>query len=102
MKLAVIETGGKQYRVSSGQIIKIEKLSGEHVKGDAITFDKVLLLDDGAALKVGAPYVAGVRVEGEFVEEGRDKKIEVFKYKAKTRSRKMYGHRQPFVRVKIK
>lgn len=101
MRLAIIETGGKQYIVSPGQTIKIETLPGQS-KGANITFSKVLFIDDGKSTQIGTPYVAGAKVEGELVEEGRNEKILVLRYKAKTRMRRLYGHRQPFVKVEIK
>ena len=76
MKLAVIETGGKQYRISPGQTITIEKLPLKK-KGDSVSFDKVLLLDDGAETKIGAPFVQGAAVEGMIEKEGRADKITV-------------------------
>ena len=97
---AVIETGGKQYRVSEGEKIKIEKIRGLE-EGGKISFDKVLLTDNGKETKVGAPYLSGSKVEGEVLKIGRDKKINVVKYKAKSRYHKKKGHRQPFVEVKI-
>jgi len=100
-EFAVIETGGKQYRVSEGDTIKIEKLPGEHKAGDKITFDKVLLVDDGKNTELGAPYIEKAKVTGSFVEEGKAKKISVVKYKAKSRYNKTRGHRQIFNTVKI-
>ncbi|TSC83448.1 MAG: 50S ribosomal protein L21 [Parcubacteria group bacterium Gr01-1014_17] len=100
MAFAIIETGGKQYRVSNGDAIKIEKLP-DVKEGAAVVFDKILLTDDGAKTVVGAPYISGVSVNGEVIEEGRNKKIEVVKYKAKSRYFKLRGHRQPFMKVKI-
>jgi len=96
---AVIETGGKQYRVSEGKKIKVEKLNTED--GKAFVFDKVLLLNDDKSTKVGAPYVKGAKVEGKVLAEGRSKKVIVFRYHAKTRYRKKRGHRQPFTEVEI-
>ena len=96
---AVIETGGKQYRVQEGDVITIEKLNVE--AGDAIAFDKVLVLADDKDLKVGAPYVAGAAVHGEVVENGKAKKVIIYKYKAKKDYRKKQGHRQPYTMVKI-
>lgn len=98
---AVIETGGKQYKVAAGDSIRIEKLSGDFKQGDVVTFDKVLLQDDGTNTTVGAPYIAGAKVEAEITEAGRAKKIEVIKYKAKSRYFKLRGHRQPYMKVKI-
>jgi len=99
---AVIETGGKQYLVFVGDEVKIEKLKDENVKvGDKISFDKVLLKDSGSTTEVGAPYISGAKVSAELVEIGRAPKIDVVKYKAKTRYFKKIGHRQPFFKVKI-
>ena len=96
---AVIETGGKQYRVQEGDVITIEKLNVE--AGDKVNFDKVLVLADDKDLKVGTPYVAGAAVTGEVVENGKAKKVIVFKYKSKKDYRKKQGHRQPYTMVKI-
>lgn len=101
MKFAVIETGGKQYKVAEGDSIKIEKLSGDYKKGDVVTFDKVLLQDDGSSTVVGAPYVVDAKVQAEIVDIGRSPKIEVIKYKAKSRYFKLRGHRQPYFKVRI-
>ena len=98
---AVIQTGGKQYTVSKGDVLKIEKLSGEHKEGDKVTFDQVLLTDDGKSTKVGTPTVSGAKVEGEIKEIGRDKKISVIRFRAKSRYHKKRGHRQPFFKVEI-
>ncbi len=95
---AVIETGGKQYRVQEGDIITVEKLDLE--VGDVVTFDHVLVLGEGADIKVGAPYV-GTAVTGTVVENGKGKKVVIFKYKAKKDYRKKQGHRQPYTMVKI-
>ncbi|MBL7045275.1 MAG: 50S ribosomal protein L21 [Parcubacteria group bacterium] len=100
-EFAVIETGGKQYRVSEGDTVKIEKLSGEHKAGDKITFDKVLLVDDGKNTDIGTPYVEKAKVTGSFIEEGKAKKINVVKFKSKSRYNKTRGHRQIFNTVKI-
>lgn len=96
---AIIETGGKQYKVAEGDVVFIEKL--EHEAGDAVTFDKVLAIlgDDKAAF--GAPLVAGAKVEASVVKNGRGKKIMVFKYKAKKGYRRRQGHRQPYTKVQI-
>ena len=96
----VIETGGKQYGVAVGSTIKIEKIPGEHKVGDKITFDKVLLID-GSTVNLGAPYVAGAKVEGRILEIGRNKKVTVIHYKQKSRYFKKAGHRQPFLKIKI-
>lgn len=99
---AVIETGGKQYQVSLGTVLKVEKISGEHKEGDMLVFDKVLLVDDGKGLTtIGAPYVTGAKVEGKLAEIGRAKKVIVIKYKQKSRYFKKNGHRQPYFKVEI-
>lgn len=95
---AIIETGGKQYKVSAGDKIKVEKLSAE---GDSVSFDKVLLKSRGDKVEIGTPYVSGSRVEAKVLKQGRDKKKIVFKYKSKTRERKKKGHRQPYTEVEI-
>lgn len=102
MEIAVIATGGKQYRVSPGQTIMIEKIKGDHKKGDKVTFDKVLFVGDGDSATVGTPYISGAKVEAEIVEIGREQKVTVIKYKPKSRYFKKRGHRQPFFKVKIK
>lgn len=99
MPFAVIETGGKQYTVAPNEAINIEKLSGE--SGDKVSFDKVLMFADEDDVKLGKPYLDGVQVTGSIQQQGKDKKIRVFKYKSKTRQRKTKGHRQPFTTVKI-
>lgn len=99
---AVIETGGKQYRVSEGEVIKVEKLSDEYKEGDEIVFDSVLLTDDGKNTEVGDPYVKKTKVVGEFIENGRAKKISVTRFRSKSRYFKNKGHRQHFTKVKIK
>ena len=98
---AIIETGGKQYKVSEGESLKIEKLAETHKEGDKVTFDKVLLIDDGKSTKVGTPYIEGAKVEATFVSAGRDKKVVVIKYRAKSRYFKKRGHRQPHSKVTI-
>jgi len=98
---AVIETGGKQYKIAAGDSIRIEKLSDTLKKGDVVTFDKVLLQDDGATTTVGVPYITRAKVQAEITEACRGKKIEVIKYKAKSRYFKLRGHRQPYMKVKI-
>jgi large subunit ribosomal protein L21 len=98
---AVIMTGGKQYLVRTGDVITIEKLADDMNVGDAITFDQVLLVDDGATTTIGKPMIAGKTVSAELVEAGRAKKIDVIQYKQKSRYYKKKGHRQPFMKVKI-
>ena len=96
MMNAVIKVGGKQYYVSEGSEIFVEKLNAE--VGDKVSFDQVLMLDS----KIGNPYLTNVSVLGEVVKNGKQRKITVFKYKSKDRSnRKKQGHRQPYTKIKI-
>ena len=97
---AVIETGGKQYLIKENQKIHIEKLSGK--EGSAISFPKVLMIFDDKATDIGKPLVSQATVNGEIIKQGRDRKVIVFKYHAKTRYRKKKGHRQHFTEVLIK
>ncbi len=101
MEIAVIQTGGKQYTVSKGEIITIEKIIGTYKEGDKIAFDKVLLWDNGKDTNIGTPYITGASVKGTIVEIGRGAKIEVVHYRQKSRYYKKNGHRQPFFKVKI-
>ncbi len=96
---AVIETGGKQYKVAEGDVIFIEKL--EAAEGDAVTFDKVLVVADGENVTVGAPAVEGATVTAKVEKQGKAKKIYVFKMKRKKNYRRKKGHRQPFTKVVI-
>lgn len=106
---AIIETGGKQYRVSPGDSIKIEKIKADSTKGsegpkegDSLVFDKVLLTDNGKDMtNIGTPYVEGAKVSGTLIEIGRAAKVLVVKYKQKSRYLKRNGHRQPFFKVQI-
>jgi large subunit ribosomal protein L21 len=98
---AVIYAGGKQHNVMVGDTLKIEKMEGDFKMGDTITFDKVMLIDDGATTTVGAPYLATNTVTSEFVRAARNKTINVIKYKQKSRYFKKKGHRQHFMEVKI-
>lgn len=100
-EFAVIQTGGKQYQVKAGDTLKIEKMPGDYKKGDKIIFDQVLLVDNGSETTIGTPYISGAKVEAVFEVEGKAKKVEVVKYKAKSRYFKRSGHRQPFFQVKI-
>jgi|SRR3989338_5227327 len=105
MEFAVIQTGGKQYIVKPGDILKIEKLSGyggnRPEKGAKIVFKEVLLVDDGENTTVGTPFISGASVDATLVEEGRDRKVITQKYKPKTRYRNKKGHRQHYSKVKI-
>lgn len=96
---AVIETGGKQYRVEKGDVVFVEKL--DVAEGDSISLDKVLLVSNEGNVSAGKPYVDGAKVEATVLEQGKAKKIVVFKYKAKKNYRKKQGHRQPFTKLKI-
>jgi large subunit ribosomal protein L21 len=97
---AIIETGGKQYKVEQGDIISVEKLGA--AAGESVTFNKVLALSDDNGLTVGTPYVSGTAVTGEVTENGKGKKVIVFKYKPKKDSKSKQGHRQPYTMVEIK
>jgi len=100
-EFAVIFTGGKQYKVAVGDVLKIEKLEGDFTLGDKIVFDKVLLVDNGVDTTIGNPYITGAKVESLFQKLGKHKTVTVVKYKQKSRYLKKNGHRQPFVEVKI-
>lgn len=101
MEFAVIKTGGKQYKVSSGDFVSIEKIKGEYKKGDKISFDKVLLVDDGKDTTIGTPYIKGAKVDAEITEIGKERTKMVVKYKQKSRYLRRNGHRQPYFQVKI-
>lgn len=101
MEFAVIQTGGKQYKVAKGDTLKIEKITGDFKVGDKVTFDKVLLVEDGTAPVIGTPFIASGIVEATLEEIGRNKTIDVIKYKQKSRYFKKNGHRQPYFKVKI-
>ncbi len=96
---AVIKTGGKQYRVATGQAIKVEAIGAE--PGSEITFDEVLAVGDGADLRVGTPRVAGVTVKGTVVGHGRHPKVTIFKMRRRKHFHKHAGHRQDFTEVRI-
>ena len=96
---AIIETGGKQYKVTEGDTLFIEKLPNE--ADDNVTFDKVLAVIDGDKITVGTPVVEGAKVDASVVKNGKGKKILVFKYKPKKGYRKRQGHRQPYTKVTI-
>jgi large subunit ribosomal protein L21 len=96
---AVIAAGGKQYRVETGAILRVEKLEGD--VGAEVAFGEVLMLSDGEDVRIGRPVVEGASVKGHIVEQGKHKKILVFKYKRRKRYRRKQGHRQPFTAVRI-
>jgi large subunit ribosomal protein L21 len=96
---AVVTSGGKQYKVEEGETLQIEKIAGK--VGSPVTFDQVLMISDGAEVNIGQPTLAGATVEGHIVEQGKSKKIIVFKYKRRKRYRRKQGHRQQFTAVKI-
>jgi len=97
--LAVIKTGGKQYLVSPGDKIKIEKLNKK--EGTEVTFSEVLLLEKNKKVEIGDPQVKGVKVTGKILKQGKGKKVIIFKYKPKKRYKVKKGHRQPFTQVEI-
>lgn len=96
---AIIETGGKQYKVSEGDVITVEKLGVE--AGSEFVFDKVLALSNESGLTVGAPYVSGAAVNASVIGDGKAKKVIVYKYKSKKGFHKKKGHRQPFTKLQI-
>jgi len=98
-KLAVIKTGGKQYKVSEGEKIRVEKLSKE--EGSVVSFSEILLYVDGGNVDVGTPVVSGASVEGKVLGEGKADKVVVFKYKKRKRYSKKKGHRQQYTQVEI-
>ncbi|MEA1958876.1 MAG: 50S ribosomal protein L21 [Chloroflexota bacterium] len=97
---AIVETGGKQYRVAPGDVISVERLAVE--EGSVVELDRVLLVSEGKKVKVGTPTVEGARVTADVVGEAKDKKIVVFKYKPKVRYRRKKGHRQIHTQLEIK
>jgi large subunit ribosomal protein L21 len=96
---AIIESCGKQYKVSEGDVVFFEKLDAE--EGKKVTFKDVVLVSNDKKVEVGAPYVKGAKVEGKVIEHGKGKKIVVYKYKAKKNYRRTQGHRQPYTKVEI-
>ena len=96
---AIIQTGGKQYRVSEGDVLSIEKLTA--AEGEEVVFDQVLTVVSDGDIKIGKPVVEGAKVTAKVVEHGKGEKILVFKYKAKSNYRKQQGHRQPYTKVEI-
>ncbi len=96
---AVFQSGGKQHRVTEGQIVRLEKL--EAATGDVVEFDQVLMVSDGNDVKIGAPLVSGGKVTAEIVDHGRGDKVKIVKFRRRKHSRKQQGHRQWFTEVKI-
>ena len=96
---AIIESCGRQYKVSEGDVVFFEKLETE--EGKKVTFKDVVLLSDGKKVEVGAPYLKGTSVEGKVISHGKGKKVLVYKYKAKKNYRRTQGHRQPYTKVEI-
>lgn len=101
---AIIKTGGKQYKVSEGDVLIVEKLEVEGLPaqaGESVTFDQVLLATDGDSITLGKPMINGASVTAKILEQGKGDKKMVFRYKSKTRQRKKKGHRQPFTKIQI-
>ncbi len=96
---AIIKTGGKQYRVSEGQLLQVEKLPAD--PGASINFEEVLLVSDGNSVKVGTPLISGAKVAAEVVRHGRHPKIRIIKFRRRKHHMKQMGHRQDFTEVKI-
>ena len=96
---AVVTTGGKQYKVEEGETLKVEKIAGD--VGSSVKFDRVLMIADGETVSIGQPVLDDALVEGHIVEQGKSKKIIVFKYKRRKRYRRKHGHRQQYTAVKI-
>jgi large subunit ribosomal protein L21 len=97
--LAIIKTGGKQYKVAEGEVLRIEKLEGE--VGETLTFEEVLLIGDDKAVAVGTPVVAGANVVAKILKQDRSKKVWGIKHKPKKREKTKFGHRQAFTEVEI-
>ena len=100
-KFAIISSGSKQYLVKDGDVIFVETLKGHKGVGSKVNFENVLLTADGDTVKVGTPAVSGAKVSGEILEEGRDDKVTVIRYRQKSRYFKKKGHRQPYTKVRI-
>ncbi len=96
---AIIESCGRQYKVSEGDVVFFEKLDAE--EGKEVSFDKVVLVSDDNGVKIGTPYVKDAKVAGKVVKQGKAKKVIVYKYKAKKNQRRIQGHRQPYTQVEI-
>lgn len=99
-EFAVIETGGKQYIVSVGDVIEVELL-GDHAEGDKIEFDHVLMNDNGKDATIGTPYISGAKVKGTYMGDKKGKKLSIIRYKAKSNRDRKIGHRQKYAQVKI-
>jgi len=97
--LAIIKTGGKQYKIKEGDKIKIEKIEG--IEGDKVEFSEVLFLGDDKSVKIGTPFLAGVKVEGKILSQEKDKKVWGIKHKPKKRYKVKFGHRQQITEVEI-
>ncbi|MBY0473383.1 50S ribosomal protein L21 [Patescibacteria group bacterium] len=100
-EFAIFQTGGKQYMVSAGDSVKIEKLAGEHKVGDKVSFSDVLLVESGSDTTIGTPFIKGATISAEISKISRAPKVTVIKYKAKSNYYKKRGHKQPFFEVKI-
>ena len=96
---AVIQTGGKQYKITEGEILKVEKLEGG--AGDKLTLDQVLMVKDESGTRIGTPTVKDAKVTVEVIEQGREKKITVYKYKKRKNYRRKQGHRQAYTKIKV-
>ena len=101
MSFAVIQTGGKQYKVAVGDEISVEKIIGDYKVGSKINIESVVLKDDGKTTVLGTPYITGATVEATIIEEGKLDKVMVVRYRQKSRYHKRNGHRQPFMSLKI-
>src|SRR5574343_51106 len=101
MEFAVIQTGGKQYKIKVGDEIKIEKILGDHKEGDKIVFDKVLIVDNGTDTTIGTPFIDKANVTATITKIGRLAKVNVIQYKQKSKYFKKNGHKQPYFQVKI-
>jgi large subunit ribosomal protein L21 len=101
MSFAVIQTGGKQYKVAKGDTVTVEKILGDHKVGDKITLDTVVLKDDGKSTELGAPFIKGASVSATISEIGKHKKVMVVRYRQKSRYHKRNGHRQPFMKLTV-
>ncbi len=96
---AIIKTGGKQYKVATDEAVYVEKL--DVAEGETVTFDQVILINDGESTKVGAPVIEGAKVSGKVEKQGKEKKVVTYKYKPKKHSHTKKGHRQPYTKVII-